>query len=419
MDVDECAVVNYALNETFDDAAEGALWTADDEGKTPSITVEQGMLNVSVDKTGGLYIVKAPPVQEIAGGSKVAFNISFHQPMVTFFIDWWTCSDPAGSEACTDQVMKQQLGGVLDYTQLLGIEDIPPDDLGSGKPKQYQFDLPQDTPGYLAFLMDPTAAKEAFSLDNLQVFTQANPCGAVGICENTEGGYSCSCPAGYVLDADGDGGCMDIDECAMEETPCGANATCTNTPGSYSCACNKGYEGDGIVCCLIDKDGYSPCGPQVNVPLGLIESGGWQPCHQSPYGKPLSGKEVIECAGSEHMMLACRQEGSDTIKLLAWAPTADVMSDTGIPGTAPGKNTDVVTVSNGSSWYNGSADGVGSIGFAKQGDPVQKLSCDNAEGGNQNMRQCWHLDMGIGGFRCGAVKNLNDNYQWERMIFVR
>tara|TARA_B100000674_G_C37650492_1_gene827693 strand:+ start:161 stop:520 length:360 start_codon:yes stop_codon:yes gene_type:complete len=119
------------------------------------------------------------------------------------------------------------------------------------------------------------------------------------------------------------------------------------------------------------------------------------------------------------MMLACRQEGSDTIKLLAWAPTADVMSDTGIPGTAPGKNTDVVTVSNGSSWYNGSADGVGSIGFAKQGDPVQKLSCDNAEGGNQNMRQCWHLDMGIGGFRCGAVKNLNDNYQWERMIFVR
>ena len=95
------------------------------------------------------------------------------------------------------------------------------------------------------------------------------------------------------------------------------------------------------------------------------------------------------------------------------------MNDTGIPGTGPGKNIDVVTVSNGSHWYNGSADGVGSIGFAKQGNVVQKLSCDIAEGGNQNMRQCWHMDMGIGGFRCGSVKNLNDNYQWERMVFVR
>lgn len=83
-----------------------------------------------------------------------------------------------------------------------------------------------------------------------------------GNCTNTEGGFNCSCNAGY----SGDGiTCIsesknwlkvvfssnnkfsDIDECEDMHN-CNENANCTDTIGSFTCTCNSGYFGDGISC---------------------------------------------------------------------------------------------------------------------------------------------------------------------------
>lgn len=51
-------------------------------------------------------------------------------------------------------------------------------------------------------------------------------------CNNTIGGYTCSCIAGYVGNGMGSIGCIDIDECTPPIlADCSSNATCTNVPG--------------------------------------------------------------------------------------------------------------------------------------------------------------------------------------------
>ena len=42
--------------------------------------------------------------------------------------------------------------------------------------------------------------------------------------------------------------CVDIDECAINNGGCHAGATCSNTEGAFTCTCPAGYEGDGFTC---------------------------------------------------------------------------------------------------------------------------------------------------------------------------
>ena len=39
-----------------------------------------------------------------------------------------------------------------------------------------------------------------------------------------------------------------MDECGEGTHDCHEEATCNNTMGGYSCTCNKGYEGNGVNC---------------------------------------------------------------------------------------------------------------------------------------------------------------------------
>ena len=39
----------------------------------------------------------------------------------------------------------------------------------------------------------------------------------------------------------------DFDECGNETDDCDSNANCDNTYGGYNCTCYDGYEGDGLV----------------------------------------------------------------------------------------------------------------------------------------------------------------------------
>ena len=40
----------------------------------------------------------------------------------------------------------------------------------------------------------------------------------------------------------------DVDECAEGKDNCDPNATCDNTDGGFTCTCNEGFEGDGETC---------------------------------------------------------------------------------------------------------------------------------------------------------------------------
>lgn len=64
-------------------------------------------------------------------------------------------------------------------------------------------------------------------------------------CQNLEGGYACSCPAGFLLNAD-NSTCRDLDECTAGQHIC--QQLCINTHGSYKCGCQTGYRQAGDHC---------------------------------------------------------------------------------------------------------------------------------------------------------------------------
>lgn len=41
---------------------------------------------------------------------------------------------------------------------------------------------------------------------------------------------------------------LDVNECEGETNPCDKNARCNNTVGGYTCTCNNGYSGNGEDC---------------------------------------------------------------------------------------------------------------------------------------------------------------------------
>ncbi len=249
-----------------------------------------------------------------------------------------------------------------------------------------------------------------------------SPCGEGSECVNTLGGFECECAAGF--EANDDGVCVDIDECADPDVKCDVNARCQNTDGGYECICNPGFQGDGRSCCPENPaGGYSPCGPQTEVDVAVVENGGWNRCYLGLYDAGLEPDTIVQSCGGDDLMLACRPVGSNQLTLLAWAPKDDVLRDTGRPGTQVDENVDITTVSNGSEWYYGlrAAGSRGSIGFFRAGDDARKNTCDPLTTGSAEQRLCWHVGNGIaiGGYRCGETQGLNESRAWERLMFTR
>ena len=106
--------------------------------------------------------------------------------------------------------------------------------------------------------------------------------------------------------------------------------------------------------------------------------------------------------------MACRLTAGSTIKLLAWAPRGDVLYNTG--------DSDTPHNANGVGWYYGTSE---SWGFAKQGDTIKRVSCDDLKTGTNNQRLCWHTSSTsiTSGYRCGDVTATGDAY--DRLMFHR
>ena len=57
-------------------------------------------------------------------------------------------------------------------------------------------------------------------------------------CQNINGGSACVCNSGYATSGNG---CVDIDECRMDNTCSAGRSVCVNLPGSYRCQCQTGF----------------------------------------------------------------------------------------------------------------------------------------------------------------------------------
>jgi hypothetical protein len=157
---------------------------------------------------------------------------------------------------------------------------------------------------------------------------------------------------------------------------------------------------------------YYPSGPQANVDQGQLE--GWEPCFSDLFGDDTAVlDDILTQCDKDLLLLAGGPTGDPTLTVLAAAPRADVLFDTGESNTPHDAN--------GSGWYFNDNY---SWGFAKQGDPILRDSCDVAgtefePGPNPGLRLCWHTENGFldGGYRAGAVSELNNSTDYTRYIY--
>ncbi len=135
-------------------------------------------------------------------------------------------------------------------------------------------------------------------------------CHANAICTNTPGSRACSCLAGY----EGSGlTCADINECATNNGGCHANATCTNTPGSRTCACRAGYIGDGLVCnppCASSAGGC-PAIEWVTIEGGSFQMGSTNSSDEQPlHTVTVASFQIMKTEVTVGMYRACVSAGA-------------------------------------------------------------------------------------------------------------
>ncbi len=198
---------------------------------------------------------------------------------------------------------------------------------------------------------------------------------------------------------------IDTDACPNACLPatCGDGIVWTD---NELCDDGNSVSGDGCEPDCTHTPKYEAVGPQLDVPESQLI--GWHECWATTYaegGKSLAVLSNVYCT-RKNIMLACRPVGEDTFTVLAHAPREDVLSDTGKDNTTH--------VANGSAWYFSHA---WSWGFARAGDPVNRVACDTLDGPHAEQRLCWHTASNDveKGYRCGT-SIVQDSEAWERVI---
>ncbi|MFU8806418.1 MAG: hypothetical protein ACNA8W_21580, partial [Bradymonadaceae bacterium] len=148
-------------------------------------------------------------------------------------------------------------------------------------------------------------------------------------------------------------------------------------------------------------------GVRTNVPMAELSA--WEVCMTETYDQSGTSITGLEAACDKaNLMLACRLTDSTTLLVAAHAPREDVLTDTGMSNTPHDANGVGWYFSRGWSW-----------GFARQGDPINRNSCD-LETANPAERLCWHTQGGgdvlSAGWRCGVNMWLNGSTAYERLI---
>jgi hypothetical protein len=157
---------------------------------------------------------------------------------------------------------------------------------------------------------------------------------------------------------------------------------------------------------------YTFAGVANNVPIANLT--GWTQCYVGNYGASASLSTLLAQCSKANLLLGCRTSGSSTLTVAAHAPRADVTFETGSSQTPHNGN--------GVGWYYTSSY---SWGFAPQGSPINRNSCDIVDsqsypGGGAadgDKRICWHTSSSTlaSGWRCGKPDFLGATH--ERLIF--
>jgi hypothetical protein len=153
---------------------------------------------------------------------------------------------------------------------------------------------------------------------------------------------------------------------------------------------------------------YLPVGPQLNVGLSTVTSGGWTLCYSATMATIFgtSAATTLAACTGDLMMLAGRETGSGNLLVLAQALKTDVLFNTGAA------NNNVTNIANGTGWYN--ADNW-SFGFVPAGDTPTKFECDTANGLG---RLCIHTLSFTGGYRINNIFDLNESADYEKLVFT-
>lgn len=125
-----------------------------------------------------------------------------------------------------------------------------------------------------------------------------NPClepGACGInaqCRVLDKQALCSCPPGYIGNAQFECKQSKNEECL--KNPCGSNAKCKDIPGGYECSCAPGCTGDAYRGCICEAETENLCKNKLcgTGAICKVVNGKEAQCY-CPNG--LSGDPTIEC----------------------------------------------------------------------------------------------------------------------------
>lgn len=151
---------------------------------------------------------------------------------------------------------------------------------------------------------------------------------------------------------------------------------------------------------------YMPVGPQSNVALATVLSGGWTQCYVSTFSTFIgtAAQNVLDVCAGDFLMMAGRATGSSNLLTLAAAGRADTIFHTG-------KNSST-HLANGTNWYFAAN---WSWGYTAAGDSVFNNECD-ISGSPKSM--CLHTINKAGGYRINDLVGLNNSKAYEKMFFV-
>jgi hypothetical protein len=160
---------------------------------------------------------------------------------------------------------------------------------------------------------------------------------------------------------------------------------------------------------------YYPSGPTRDVSEQTLVNNGWVKTYEQTYATQILNDGTGLRPSGTYTILAGKSVGSNTISLLAAAPTADIFTQT------TGNNTNLV---NGTYWYYVPTINIagGSIGFADTSTVI--LNTADSSSMDSLYRLSWHINYTTGGagsnggWRLGNITNLNDSGDYLKQVWT-
>ena len=218
------------------------------------------------------------------------------------------------------------------------------------------------------------------------------------------------CGDGYVNEAAGeqcdDGNASETDGCLPWCTLATCGDGCVEV-GVEECDDGNAVNSDGCTACA--KDRWTHFGVAHDVPIADLHL--WKQCWLDAYDAGTVVDSLGKACTGDHIMIACKKAGSDTLELAAHAPRADVFLDVQVDPDAGKRHQ-----ANGVSWYWSPYYGL--AGFGPGGSAT---SCF-VDGENDQL--CWRVggNMPLAftyGRRCGPAVITDDvsAAKYQRVVF--